>query len=87
MLEYRARKWEPQPLTEEEIDRHAQRLLRGLADGCIFYHFRLLPEESLDAVVARLRVLAREAGVRLVVKRDTVEGRLRYRLRRRLDGE
>jgi hypothetical protein len=47
---------------------------------------RVLPEASLDAEVVRPRVLAREQGVRLVVRRAVADGRLRHRLRRRRDG-
>ena len=41
----------------------------------------------LDAVVLLLREKGREDGVRLVVKREEAEGRVRVRLRRRGDDE
>jgi hypothetical protein len=75
------------PLSAERIEREAVALLRGLANGLIVWHFRLAPEESLDAVIARLRELATAEGVRLVVKRELENGQARYRLRMRREGE
>jgi hypothetical protein len=75
------------PLSAERIEREAVALLRGLGNGLIVWHFRLAPEESLDAVIARLRELARDDGVRLVVKREMENGQVRYRLRMRREGE
>ena len=75
------------PLSDERIEREATALLHNLKNGLIVYHYRLAPEESLDAVIARLRELAAVGGVRLVVKREVESGRVRYRQRRRREGE
>ncbi len=75
------------PLSAERIEREAAALLRGLANGLIVWHYRVAPEESLDAVIARLRELATAEDVRLVVKRERENGQVRYRLRRRREGE
>jgi hypothetical protein len=84
---YQPRQRIPKPLSCEEVERHAAWLLHALCGGAILHHYRFLPEESLDAVVVSLRALAREQGVRLVVKRELFDGRLRYRLRMRREGE
>jgi tRNA G37 N-methylase Trm5 len=84
---YQSRQRIPAPLSAEEVERHAAWILRALCDGVVLHHYRFEPEESLDAVVARLRELAMEAGVRLVVKREELDGRVRYRLRERVVGE
>ena len=75
------------PLTEAEIDDTAASLLAAVQGGALIAHFRLEPEESLEAIMARVRALAQARGVRIVVKREIVAGRLRYRLRLRHDGE
>lgn len=72
---------------DETIERHAQGLYAALRDGATVEHLRLAPETLLEAVVNRVRALAKDDGVRLVVKRETVDGRVRYRLRRRRSGE
>ena len=69
------------------IEREATSLLRGLKHGLIVWHYRVEPPESLDAVIARVRVLALAEGVRLVVKREMESGKVRYRLRKRREGE
>ncbi len=75
------------PLSAERIEREAIALLHGLKNGLIVWHYRLAPEDSLDAVIARLRELAAAEGVRLVVKREIENGKVRYRLRERREGE
>ncbi len=75
------------PPSAEWIEREAVALLRGLKHGLIVWHYRVAPEESLDAVIARLRELARGDAVRLVVKRELENGKVRYRLRRRREEE
>lgn len=75
------------PPSAEWIEREAIALLHGLKGGLIVWHYRLAPEDSLDAVIARLRELARGDGVRLLVKRERENGRVRYRLRQRREGE
>jgi len=72
---------------DETIERHAQGLYAALRDGATVEHVRLSPETLLEAVVDRVRELAKDDGVRLVVKREIVDGRVRYRLRRRRPGE
>ncbi len=72
---------------DETVERHAQGLYAAIRDGATVEHLRLAPETLMDAVVARVRSLAKADGVRLVVKRETVDGRVRYRLRRRREGE
>ncbi len=72
---------------DEMAERHARGLYAAVRDGAIIAHLRLVPDALLDAVIDRVRALAREDGVRLVVKRDTEDGRVRYRLRRRREGE
>lgn len=76
-----------EPWSETKLHTYATRLLGHLQEGLVVYHLRFLPEESLDAMVAVLRRLAQEQGVRLVIKRDIADGRLRYRLRRRREEE
>ena len=87
MDRYQHRQREYPALSAERIEREAVALLHGLKGGLIVYHYRLAPEESLDAVIARLRELARDDGVRLVVKRERENGKVRYRLRRRREEE
>ncbi len=83
MDRYQQRQREYPPPSAERIEREAVALLRGLKNGLIVWHYRVAPEESLDAVIARLRELATAEGVRLVVKRELENGKVRYRLRQR----
>ncbi len=75
------------PPSAEWIEREAIALLRGLKSGLIVWHYRVAPDDALDALIARLRELAAEEGVRLVVKREIESGKVRYRLRMRREGE
>ena len=84
---YQPRQRAARPLSDDEVEHHAVWLLRALCDGVILHHYRQPDDATTDAVVTRLRALAREAGVRLVVKREMESGRVRYRLRRRREGE
>jgi len=72
---------------DETIARHAQGLCAAIRGGATVEHVRLAPETLLEAVVARVRALAKDDRVRLVIKWETVDGRVRYRLRRRRDGD
>ncbi len=69
------------------IERYARSLYTNICNGLIVCHLRLETEESLDAVIARLRELARDDGVRLLVKREWENGKVRYRIRQRREGE
>ncbi len=87
-MEYYQHRQREYPLQSPEwIEREAIALLRGLKNGLIVWHYRLAPEDSLDAVIARLRELAVVEGVRLVVKRELESGKVRYRLRKRRERE
>lgn len=69
------------------IEQRARILYTGLRDGLIVWHLRMESDELMDAVVGRVKALAHEDGVRLVIKRENEGGRVRYRLRRRREGE
>ncbi len=69
------------------IERYARSLYTNICNGLIVWHLRMETEESLDAVIGRVRELAQADRVRLVVKRERENGRVRYRLRQRREGE